>query len=252
MLPSNPRSAIFLLLLSFCLCAGNATAENEVYLRVEVTEPYLDLYTGPGRGFPKFFAVERGEWVEVLRRRTNWFEVRTRRGKTGWVKRADLEKTRSMSGNQLVFGGLGEGDFFGRRLEFGIAAGVLEEDPLLGVRGGYYLTDAIALELAFSHVPGEFSRSYLYTANLLIQPWSDWKYSPYFSLGAGTIENEPKSTLIGTPDTDATVWSAAVGVRGYITRRFMFRLEARDHVALVNEANNQNLLEITAGLSFFY
>ncbi len=248
----NPiKSATYLLLLAICYIS-TANAAEEQFLRVQVTEPYLEMFTGPGRGFPRFHSVERGEWVEVLERRTDWFQVRTRKGKKGWVKRIELEKTRSMSGSQLVYGGQGDGDFLGRRIEVGFVAGVLEEDPLIGVRAAYYLTEGIALEAAFSHIPGEFSRSIIYSGNIMMQPYPEWKYSPYVSLGAGTIENEPKATLVGVPDTDATVWSAAIGLRRQISGKFMFRLEVRDHQALVNSFNNQNLLEITAGVSFFY
>lgn len=250
MISSLQRAAILLLLAIGFM--SPLTAADDPYLRVQVTEPYLEMYTGPGRGFPRFNSVERGEWIEVIKRKTDWFQVKTRKGKTGWVKRIELEKARSMSGSQLVYGGQGKGDFLGRRIEIGFVAGALESDPLLGLRASWYLTEGIAFEAAFSHVPGKFSRSFIYSGNIVMQPWPEWKYSPYFSLGAGTIESEPKGTLIGASDTDATLWSAAIGLRRPLTDKFMFRLEVRDHQALVNSSNNQNLLELTAGFSFFY
>jgi len=244
------RASILLFVLLFC-ADGSIAADGQL-LRVQVTEPYLEMYTGPGRGFPVFHAAERGEWVEIVKRRTDWFEVRTRQGKTGWVKRSALEKTQSMSGSQLVFDGAGKGDLLGRPLEIGLVGGALESDPLLGARLGYYLTENISVELVLSHVPGEFSRSIIYGGNVQVHPWPQWRISPYFSLGSGVIENEPKATLVGVNDVDATVWSAAFGARYRINEKFMFRVEGRDHQALVNEANTQNLLEITAGFSFFY
>ena len=250
MIKSCPR--VLLLLLAILCCANLSFAADEQLLRVQVTEPYMEMYTGPGRGFPIFYSVERGEWIEILKRRTDWFEVRTRGGKTGWVKRSALVKGQSMGGSQLVFDGAGKGDLLGRPLEFALLGGALEDDPLLGARLGYYLTDSISVELVLSHVPGEFSRSLIYGANVQIHPWGERTISPYFSLGSGIIENEPKATLIGARDVDATVWSAAIGARYRITDKFNFRVEARNHQALVNEANTQNLLELTAGFSFFY
>jgi len=247
---SYPGAKSLLLVLLF-FSFSNVVAEEQL-LRVQITEPYLELYTGPGRGFPVFNAVERGEWIEVLNRRTDWFKVRTKRGKVGWAKRSEIEKTQSMSGSQLVFDGAGKGDLLGRPLEVGLVGGALENDPLLGARIAYYLTDGISLELGLSHVPGKFSRSFLYGANLQVHPWPDSRISPYFSLGSAVIENEPKRTLVGVQETDATVWSAALGARYKITEKFMFRIEVRDHQALVNSLNTQNLLEITAGFSFFY
>jgi len=247
---SGPRAAF--LLFAFLFCANGSFAADAQLLRVQVTEPYLEMYTGPGRGFPVFHAVERGAWVEVVKRRTDWFEVRTRHGKTGWVKRDALEKTQSMSGSQLVFDGAGKGDLLGRPLEIGLVGGALESDPLLGARLGYYLTESISIEFVINHVPGDFSRSIIYAGNVQVHPWPQWRISPYFSLGTGVIENEPRATLVGVSDVDATIWSAAIGARYKINDKFMFRIEARDHQALVNETNTQNLLELTAGFSFFY
>jgi len=61
--------------------------------RVLVADPYLELHTGPGRGYPIFDIAERGERVEILGRHTDWFKVRTARGKQGWVSRTQMEAT---------------------------------------------------------------------------------------------------------------------------------------------------------------
>ena len=58
------------------------------YDHVQVVDPYLELHTGPGRGYPVTQVVERGEWVEILKRRTDWFKIRTSQGKEGWAARA--------------------------------------------------------------------------------------------------------------------------------------------------------------------
>jgi uncharacterized protein YgiM (DUF1202 family) len=44
-----------------------ARAAHEL-LQLFVTEPYLELHTGPGRGYPVQQVVERGESVRVLMR----------------------------------------------------------------------------------------------------------------------------------------------------------------------------------------
>jgi len=53
--------------------------------RVQIADPYIELRTGPGRGFPIFFVAPRNEWIEIELRHTDWFRVRTEDGKTGWV-----------------------------------------------------------------------------------------------------------------------------------------------------------------------
>jgi SH3-like domain-containing protein len=66
--------------------------------RVVVQDAYLEFRTGPGRGFPVFHVVDRGESVELLRRRTDWIKVRVDGGKEGWVNRSQLERTLTPGG----------------------------------------------------------------------------------------------------------------------------------------------------------
>ena len=66
-----------------------AVSAAREYLQLLVAQPYLELHTGPGRGYPVFHAVPRDESVDVLFRRTDWFKVRTERGVEGWASQAD-------------------------------------------------------------------------------------------------------------------------------------------------------------------
>ena len=53
--------------------AGTALATD--YPSVEVVDAYLDLRTGPGRGYPKVQIVERVYYIESIARKTDWFRV---------------------------------------------------------------------------------------------------------------------------------------------------------------------------------
>ena len=53
------------------------------YAVVAVADPYLELHTGPGRGYPVYRVVPRGERVEILYRRTDWFRVRDEQDREG-------------------------------------------------------------------------------------------------------------------------------------------------------------------------
>ena len=67
---------------SFELYTDDGSAEsNSVFL--EVTEPYIDMHTGPGRGYPVFNVIEQGDTIEILKRRSNWYKVKSPDGKTG-------------------------------------------------------------------------------------------------------------------------------------------------------------------------
>ena len=68
-----------------------------------MADPYIELHTGPGRGFPIFHVVDRNDWVEIIKRKTDWFKVRTSNDKTGWVERSQMERTLTEAGRFKSF-----------------------------------------------------------------------------------------------------------------------------------------------------
>lgn len=95
------KLALFLLL---GLLPAVHLAAGEV-LRVVVTDPYLDLHTGPGRGYPITRSVPRGAHVEVLFQRTDWIKVRSDKGKEGWAHRSQMRRTLTTAGGALEMSG---------------------------------------------------------------------------------------------------------------------------------------------------
>jgi hypothetical protein len=233
------------------LFAFDVQAE-EKHQRVLVVDPYLELRTGPGRGFPVFYVAERDEWVEILVRRTDWFKIRTERGKEGWTSRQQMENTLTEAGVKKSFRDVLLEDYLKRRLEIGFAAGRLEDDSLLSVRAGYKLTDNLLAEFTIAQVSGDFSSTTLYYASLVSQPFPEWRLSPFFTLGAGRFENTPKATLVGGVKTKADMANVGIGARYYLTRRFLFRLDYKTHVVLISDNRTDDYQEWSAGFSFFF
>ena len=110
------------LLLLAGMCAPAVSAARE-YLQLFVTEPYLELHTGPGRGYPVFHVVPRDASVDVLFRRTDWFKVRTERGVEGWASQGDMLKTVLADGSPFRFPLGDRAGFTNHRWEMGIFAG---------------------------------------------------------------------------------------------------------------------------------
>src|ERR1700739_3555280 len=92
------RRLLWLILLSQTLHIGIAQAAKRPLLQLVVTQPYLEMHSGPGRGFPVVYVVGRDELVTVLYSRTEWDKVGAPRGQEGWVRRADLALTTLTSG----------------------------------------------------------------------------------------------------------------------------------------------------------
>ncbi len=226
-----------------------AAAEPE---RVQVADPYLELHSGPGRGYPIFYIAERGEQVEILQRRTDWFKVRTARDKEGWVSREQMENTLTESGAKRTFRDALFDDYLQRRLEFGFSFGSFESDPILTGYLGYRLHENFLVELALGQSAGDFSSTTLMYAALVSQPFPEARISPFLALGMGRFKNTPKATLVNAKDTEADMANMGLGLRFYVTRQFFLRAEFRDHIVLINRDRTDNYQEWSLGASFFF
>ena len=245
---------MYLFLVAFillqCLAPGAFSAEQ--YYKVMVDEAYLELHTGPGRGYPVFYVVDRGMEIEVIKRRTDWFMVRTEKGKEGWAKRADMELTLTPAGEKTLFAEAGFGDFSRRRWEAGVMAGDFEGADVMTVYAAYAMTPNFSAELSVSQVFGDFSDAYIGSINLISQPFPEWRLSPYFSVGGGIIYTDPKVTLVDENDRTEQIGSVGIGARWYLTRRFILRAEYKNHVIFQDKDDNQEIDEWKAGLAFFF
>lgn len=220
--------------------------------RVQITEPYLDLHTGPGRGYPVTQSIQRGEWVEVLQRRTDWFKVRTADGKEGWVSRDKIETTLTELGDNTSFREATTGGYWDRRIEAGFAGGVVRRDSFMMMRIGYRFTDNLYVESALGQISGDFSDSTLHYVSVRSKPFPDWRWSPFFSLGIGRFINKPRATLVGATETRSNMANAAIGVDYEVTRRLYVRGDYRRHIVFVDESRINEYNELSLGVGLFF
>jgi hypothetical protein len=229
-----------------------ARADEASLERVQITDPYIELHTGPGRGYPIFFVAAREEWIEILLRHTDWFRVRTAGGKEGWVNRSQLETTLTEAGGKKTFRDVMLDDYLRRRVELGASWGHFKGEPMLKVWTSYKLTDTLAVEGTIGQVQGVFSGTDFWHVNLHSEPWSDRRLSPFFGIGMGKFKNIPNASLVGAITTDAKLSNAVIGARYHLTDRFVIRVDYSIYTAFVADTRSAEYRAITAGLSFFF
>ena len=229
--------------------AADADADAE---RLQVTDPYLELHTGPGRGYPVFFVAARDEWIVIELRHTDWYKVRTAGGKQGWVHRRQLESTLTAAGGKKTFRDLMLDDYLTRRVELGASWGRFKSEPMLKLWTSYKLADTIALEGTLGQVQGVFSGTDFWHLNLHSEPWSDRRLSPFFGIGFGKFRNIPNLSLVGATPTDAKLANATIGVRYHLTDRFVMRADYSIYTAFIADTRSSEYRAFTAGLSFFF
>ena len=217
-----------------------------------VADPYLEMHTGPGRGYPIFHVVDRGESVEIIKQRTDWFLVRDADGDEGWVDQDQMELTLNPDGSEVDFERAGLEDFTNSRWEMGALAGDFGGANIVSLYGGYSLNPNVSVEVWGSQILGNFSKGWTASVNVVHEAWPDWRISPFFTLGAGMIWTEPKSTIIQGEDRNDQIGHAGAGFRVYVARRFLFRAEYRTHVVFTSRNDNEEVEEWKVGFAFFF
>lgn len=246
------RSLLALLLLQTLLLSAQAQAAKKDQDReVVIADPYVELHSGPGRGFPIFHVADRGQKIVIEKRRTDWFYVRTEHGVEGWVPRAQMLATLETTGEALHLDEPARNDYMSRRWQGGLLAGDFDGASEISIFGGYAFSDNLSIELTATHILGDVSNGYLASLGLLHVFVPEWRVSPYFTLGTGVLRVEPKSRLVQVEDRTDQIGYVGGGLQGYLTRRFMVRLEYRNNVVFTSRDNNEEVNEWKLGFAFF-
>lgn len=220
--------------------------------RLQVNDPFIEIRTGPGRGYPIFHVAARDEWVEVQLRYTDWYKVRTENGREGWVHRLQLASTVTAAGAAATFRDVVLDDYLQRRLEAGAAWGLFKSEPMLKLWLAYRLAEVVSVEVAIGQVQGVYSGTEFWHLALNVEPFADQRLSPFFGIGLGRFRNIPNASLVGNVTTDANLADAVIGVRYYLTRRFVARLDYTLYTAFLSDSRTEEYGAVTAGLSFFF
>lgn len=235
--------------------ASPRPGEPEFAERLQVADPFIEMRSGPGRGYPVFHVVERRGWIRIELRHTDWYQVRTETaagGVVGWVHRSQLETTLTEAGQGKTFRDLLVDDYLRRRVEFGIGWGRLRAEPMLKVFAGIRLGDTLGVEATVGQVQGAFSGSDLWHVALISEPWSHQRLSPFISLGFGRFRNVPNQSLVQAQTVNANLGHAGVGLRWYLSERFVARLDWSLYASFVSDERTLEYRATTAGISFFF
>ena len=239
------------LLLLFTLPPPGQAAPREL-LQLFITEPFLELHTGPGRGYPVTQVVERGAAIDVLFRRTEWFKVRTERGVEGWASEKTLLSTTLADGSPFHFERGDRQGFRSHRWEGGILTGDYAGATLVEGFVARSLTDNLKLELYLGQFLGNLSNGYVADLGLNHVFMPEWRVAPFVTLGTGVERTVPKATLVTPLNQNYQTAYAGAGARYYLTRRFFLRAEYRHHTVFTKSDANEVKQEWKIGFAFFY
>jgi uncharacterized protein YraI len=238
---------------------------------VTVTDPYLELHTGPGRGYPVTQVVPRGEVIEIQKRHTDWYLVRDDHRHEGWVHHRQLVSTlqgelpaaeqapanrpstpassRSPTAERAAppaptFTDPGYlDDDSEHRLEAGVATGRNGAAHVIRISGAYLFNDSLSADLAFSQVMGNSANKATALLGVTHHIHPEWRVSPYVSLGVGAVYLRPKTRALEPGERISQTGYVGVGLQTAFARRFMLRADYRSFMAFAGPS---------VGFAFFF
>jgi hypothetical protein len=250
---------LFILMWSFfnmtSAVAEEADSEADSYQQVQIADPFVDVHTGPGGGYPIIYAIERGEEIKIIQRRTSWFKISSQKGPEGWVSIEQMSETLSPKGEEIEFTNKTQEDFVKRHWELGIMGGSFGGATAITSYAAYLFNKGFTTEFALSQAIGNASSSFLYNIGLVMQPFPEWAISPYFHLGTGIIDVDPKATLIQPIDQSSQFSNIGFGARVYLTKQIIFRLEYSEYIIFssrLDNDTNEDISEWKAGFAVFF
>ena len=219
---------------------------------VVVADPYIEMHTGPGNGYPITHVVERGEEIGVIKRRTDWYKVRSFRGKEGWVSAGQLELTLQPSGLPVDIPVPSIEEFRNHRWEAGVLGGDFGGATSLTVYSSYTFSHHLSLEADVTQILGNSSDGWVAGISLVHTFVPEWRASPFFLLGTGIIHVEPKSTQAQSEDRTDQVGVVGAGIKAYMSERFLLRAEYKNYVVFSSRNDNEDVDEWKAGFAVFF
>ena len=178
--------------------------------QVVVQKDYIDLRTGPGRGYPVVQVALKNDSLQLLMQRTGWVKVQFRQQQL-WLAAAELNHLFHVGAEQSI-AALWQSERGLRHWQLGLAAGDFAGTSYYQLSAGYRFSDVVALELTAGQSSGQQASSQQYLLQLSVSPWPHWRVSPYIALGGGVLLTRPRTVLVQTPERSSPLATMELGI----------------------------------------
>jgi len=244
------------LLCFFWSLSINAEQKKAPALQLEVIDPYIELHTGPGAGYPIFYTIEQGDNVIVLTRRTAWYELKTLDGQIGWAKASQVARTLLPTGEPVDLPTISYGDYLKNSWRVGFNVGEFTGGELSGsdtfsYSAGYRPLSWAGVEVEFGNFFNSDIRGSYQSLNVLFEPYSEWKFSPVIKIGTGSmkIDSQPELLPLNLDKNDFTTYGFSVNY--YIGRNFVLHSGYQEYT-LSTDFSDERLDRWNIGFNAFF
>ncbi len=168
------------------------------------------------------------------------------------MHRSQLERTLTPGGAAVQLAGPSPEARTGHHWEVGLGTGDFGGANVVSVNGAYALTSNLLVRADVNHLLGSYSNGWLGTAGIAHVFVPTWRVSPFVGIGGGVISISPKATLVQAEDRTDTTAYAGLGVRGFLTNRFLLQAEYRSYVVFTSRDENEEIDAWTVGFTYFF
>ncbi len=247
---AHPLALAGLLLLAAVLTPAVSAAR--AYLQLFVTAPYLELHTGPGRGYPVFHVVPRDGSIDVLFRRTDWFKVRTERGVEGWASQTDMQKMVLADGSQFKFDLGDRAGFTSHRFEMGMFAGQYGGATLISGYSSFSFNPQLAFEVAVGQFLGNSSNGEIEDFGFAHVFVPEARWSPFVTSVWGWCRRNRRPPWWRHRTATSKARTSAAAYASTLPAGSFCALNTRQHWIFTTRNQNEDADEWKAGFAFFF
>lgn len=236
-------TGVLLMLLSL-----TCVAKELVPVELRITEPYLELHTGPNGEYRIEHVLLTGEKITLKKQHADWFYFKQNEKIYGWAPLKVLLDNRvdslDMSFDEFLINFEGE-------LEFDIAfkTGFMEGDFVLGFEIGHKLSESVRLAISVRQVPGKISESQFTTIDIEYLFNKIKSVRPFVTVGIGELSNKPSAQVIGGETISSSINKIGVGMYFAESKRIKFSTGLFVYAPDSAEFNS-DLQELSIGLKY--
>ena len=220
-------------------------------LQVTVSTDFVNLHSGPGRGYPIVQVAIKGEALTLQQRRADWVQVAFKQQQY-WLARADLQHLLTQAQQQIVVGDDRQREYEKRTVEAGLLFGDFNGSSFYQLSVAYLFSEYVQTELAVGQANGDQADNLSAELSLYLSPLPHWRISPYFGLGGGMLRTTPRTVLVQTPDRNNNLASMELGLRYYLSRKVIARAAYRRGVIVTDRNDNEEIDTWKLGFSVFF
>lgn len=219
---------------------------------VTLKAPLLELHTAPGRGYPIFHVVEKNQPLRIFKSHTEWYQVETEDGKTGWAHRKNLGALQDTEGRYLNITPPTWKQAHTKPWNISLMAGTLDGSTAYTPVIGYQFSSNFTLEGHYTQAFGAVSSLNMASLQLNHQPLPHWRLSPYFALSAGRLSTHPNAILVKTQTREDSLVGAGAGLIFYTNAHIALRMEYQKSTLLTHRDTHQEIEQWKAGFSLLF